>query len=328
MKFVLAPLAEFTDAPFRRLCGDFGAELTYTEMVSAAALFHGHAPTRHMMETMPGEVPVACQLFGANEEEMAFAAREASALKTGDCPRFCEINLNAGCPMPRIMKSGSGAKLVANPDLVYRLLRAIVENTTLPVTLKTRLGPRIGENTIFELADAAERAGAKGLIVHARYTSQMHGGPVNLETLAEVVKRTRLPVTGNGGIKTEADAAAMADTGVTAIMIARTALRDPAFFARLKGTVPSLTPSEMARRHLGYLIEFRKNLAEKFPNDHILSEDAFVALKARTHLFRYYAGVPGAASLRKRFNAVQTFADLDRLVGESANTSATKGNMV
>ena len=321
MKFVLAPLAEFTDGPFRRLCGDFGAELTYTEMVSAAALFHGHAPTRHMMETMPGEVPVACQLFGANEEEMAFAAREASALKTGDCPRFCELNLNAGCPMPRIMKSGSGAKLVTNPDLVYRLLRAIVENTTLPVTLKTRLGPRIGENTIFELADAAERAGAKGLIVHARYTSQMHGGPVNLETLAEVVKRTRLPVTGNGGIKTEADAAAMADTGVTAIMIARTALRDPAFFARLRGTVPgfsgtvpSLTPSEMARRHLGYLIEFRKILAEKFPNDHILGEDTFVALKARTHLFRYFAGVPGAASLRKRFNAVQTLADVKNLL--------------
>ena len=333
MKFVLAPLAEFTDAPFRRLCGEFGAETTYTEMVSAAALFHGHAPTRHLMETMPGEVPVVCQLFGSNEDEIAFAAREASALGTGDCPRFCELNLNAGCPMPRIMKSGSGAKLVTNPDLVYRLLKAIVDNTTLPVTLKTRLGPKIGENTIFELADAAERAGAKGLVVHARYTSQMHGGPVHLETLAEVVQKTRLPVTGNGGIKTEADAEAMSKTGVTAIMVARTALRDPAIFARLRGTVPtfsgtvpsfsrgtvpSLTPVETARRHLRYLIEFRKNLAEKFPNDHILGKDAFIALKARTHLFRYFAGIPGAAALRKRFNAVQTLADVNSLLDGDA----------
>ena len=322
MKFVLAPLAEFTDAPFRRLCGECGAESTYTEMVSAAALFHGHRPTRHLMETMPGEVPVACQLFGANEDEIAFAAREASALKTGDCPRFCELNLNAGCPMPRIMKSGAGAKLVADPERVYRLLKAMVENTGLPVTLKTRLGPRTGENTIFELADAAERAGAKGLIVHARYTSQMHGGPVDLELLSEVVAKTRLPVTGNGSVKTEADAAAMAQTGVSAIMVGRTALRDPAIFARLRGTVPAFAPGETAGRHLAYLIEFRRILAERFPDDHILDEDTFVALKARTHLFRYFGGIPGAAALRKRFNAVRSLAELEELL---AGTCAASG---
>jgi len=317
MKLALAPLAEFTDAPFRRLCGEFGADFTYTEMVSAAALFHGHRPTRHLMETMAGERPVACQLFGAKEEEIAFAAREASALKCGDCPRFFELNLNAGCPMPRIMRSGAGAKLVSNPDLVYRLLKAMVENTSLPVTLKTRLGPKIGENTIFELVDAAERAGAKGLIVHARYTSQMHVGKVNLDTLAEVVRRTRLPVTGNGSVTTAEDVEAMSKAGVAAIMIGRAALKDPAIFAKLRGTVPeiagtvpTLSPSEMAARHLGYLMEFRQMLIEKFPNDHILDEDTFVALKARTHLFRYFSGVPGAAALRKRFNAIRTVAEL------------------
>ena len=262
------------------------------------------------METMAGEAPVACQLFGAKEDELAFAAREASALKCGDCPRFFELNLNAGCPMPRIMRSGAGAKLVANPDLVYRLLKAMVDNTALPVTLKTRLGPRIGEKTIFELADAAERAGAKGLIVHARYTSQMHSGNIDLDTLAEVVSRTRLPVTGNGSVTTAEDVEAMSKTGVAAIMIGRAALKNPAIFASLRGTVPALAPSEMAARHLGYLIEFRKMLVEKYPNDHILDEDTFVALKARTNLFRYFSGVPGAAALRKRFNAIRTVAEL------------------
>ena len=325
MKIVLAPLAEFTDAPFRRLCGESGADCTYTEMVSAAALFHGHRPTRHLMETMPGEVPVACQLFGANEDEIAYSAREATNLRNGDGPRFCELNLNAGCPMPRIMRSGAGAKLVTNPELVYRLLKAMVDNTNLPVTLKTRLGPRHGENVVCELADAAERAGAKGLIVHARYTSQMHGGPLDLEALANLVGRTRLPVIGNGSIKTAADAAEMAATGVSAIMVGRSALRDPAIFARLKGQDPdssatsqALSPYETAMRHLGYIIEFRQMLASKFPEDHILDEDMFVALKARTHLFRYFSGVPGAAALRKRFNAVRTRAELMDVLAATA----------
>ena len=317
MRILLAPLAEFTDAPFRRICTEGGADMSYTEMVSAAALFYGHRPTRHLMETMPGEGPVACQLFGANEDEIAFAAREASALQNGDSPRFCELNLNAGCPMPRIMRSGAGARLVADPERVYRLLKAMADNTSLPITLKTRLGPHVGDNRIFELADAAERAGARGLIVHARYTSQMHGGPVHLEVLAELVGRTRLKVVGNGSIRDETDLAAMAQTGVDAIMVGRAALRDPAVFARLKGGEAPFCAADAAECHLKYIVEFRRALAERFPEDSVLDEDAFVSLKARTHLFRYFAGVPGAAALRKRFNSVRTLAETQALLQES-----------
>lgn len=317
MRILLAPLAEFTDAPFRRICTEGGADMSYTEMVSAAALFYGHRPTRHLMETMPGEGPVACQLFGANEDEIAFAAREASALRNGDCPRFCELNLNAGCPMPRIMRSGAGARLVADPERVYRLLKAMADNTSLPITLKTRLGPHVGDNRIFELADAAERAGARGLIVHARYTSQMHGGPVHLEVLSELVGRTRLKVVGNGSVRDETDLVAMAQTGVDAIMVGRAALRDPAVFARLKGGEAPFCAADAAGRHLKYIVEFRRALAERFPEDSVLDEDAFVSLKARTHLFRYFAGVPGAAALRKRFNSVRTLAETQALLQES-----------
>ena len=203
MKFILAQLADFTDAPFRRMCFEGGADLCYSEMVSAAALAHGNSPTRHLMEVMPGEGPVACQIFGAREEDVAKAAREIDLIRD----RFTELNLNAGCPMQRITRAGAGAKLIEDPEKVYRLLKVMAENTSLPITLKTRLGPRPGEDRIFELADAAEKAGAKGLIVHARYTSQMHGGEVHYGKLAEVVEHTSLPVIGNGSVKTAKDVA-------------------------------------------------------------------------------------------------------------------------
>ena len=317
MKYILAPLAEFTDAPFRLVCREAGADMAYTEMVSAAALFHGHGPTRHLMETMPGEGPVVCQIFGSTEDEIAFAAREASSLRAFDgvSPRFCALDLNAGCPMPRIMRSGAGACLVSDPERVYRLLKAMVANTDLPVTLKTRLGPHNGDSRIFELVDAAERAGAKGVTVHARYTSQMHGGPVHLDVLADVVSRTSLPVVGNGGIKTVEDARAMEQTGVAGIMVARTALKDPSVFARLKGLTECVRPGpEWAIRHLENLLVFRRFLAEKYPKDHIPCEDGYVGIKMHTHLFRYFSGYPGAAALRGRLNSIRTLAEVREIL--------------
>lgn len=313
MKYVLAPLAEYTDAPFRLICREAGADLAYTEMVSAAALFHGHGHTRHLMETMSGEGPVVCQIFGAKEDEVAFATRVASALKSvdGSSSRFCAIDLNAGCPMARITRAGAGACLVGDPERVYRLLRTMCENTDLPVTLKTRLGPHAGDKRIFELVDAAERAGAKGITVHARYTNQMHGGPVHLDVLAEVVSRTHLPVSGNGGIKTVEDARLMAETGVSAIMIARAAMRDPSIFARLKGVEGGERPGpEWAKRHLDHLLAFRRMLAKKFPEDHIPSEDGYIGIKMHTHLFRYFSGLPGAAALRARLSSIRTLAEV------------------
>lgn len=308
MKLFLAPLADFTDAPFRRLCSEGGADLCYTEMVSAAALLYGSSPTRHLMETMPGEGAVACQFFGAEETELAFAAREAEKLKD----RFVEVNLNAGCPMPRIVKSGAGASLVADPARVYRIVKAMVENTSLPVTVKTRLGPHRCDTTIFELLDAVESAGAKGIAVHARYTSQMHGGPLALDVLREVVRRARIPVTGNGSIRTADDLAAMAATGVDAVMIGRAALGNPAVFAELKGQpLPENRDAVSAvMRHIDYLLKFREQLARNYPDDHVPGVDGYISVKMHTHLFRYFSGRPGAAKLRARLNSIRTLAEV------------------
>ena len=314
MKFILAPLADFTDAPFRRMCFEGGADLCYSEMVSAAALAHGNSPTRHLMEVMPGEGPVACQMFGAREEDVAKAAREIDLIRD----RFTELNLNAGCPMQRITRAGAGAKLIEDPEKVYRILKVMAENTSLPITLKTRLGPRPGEDRIFELADAAEKAGAKGLIVHARYTSQMHGGEVHYEKLAEVVEHTSLPVIGNGSVKTAKDVANMAAAGVQGVMIGRASLADPLIFAKLKNPsaeIPSpWGETSPAKMHLKYLLEFRELLVRNFPNDRIPSVDGFASVKMHIHLFRYFNSRPGAAALRAKLNSVRTLAEIETII--------------
>ncbi|MBO5905763.1 MAG: tRNA-dihydrouridine synthase family protein [Kiritimatiellae bacterium] len=310
MKIYLAPLADFTDAPFRRMCYEGGADMVYTEMVSAAALAHGNSPTRHLMETMGGEGCVACQIFGANESDVAIAAREVEKIKE----RFVELNLNAGCPMTRITRSGAGAKLIEEPEKVFRLLKAMRENTSLPITLKTRLGPHPKDVKIFELVSAAEGAGAKGVAVHARFTSQMHGGALNLELLKEVVERSNLPITGNGSIKTLKDIEAMSEAGVKSVMIGRAALADPGIFAALKGGENPWSRFDAVRAHLKYILEFRELLALKYPNDHIRSIDAFASVKMHTHLFRYFNGIPGAAKLRANLNKVRTLAEIETII--------------
>ena len=312
MKLVLAPLADFTNAAFRKLAYELGADLTYTEMVSAAALAHGSSPTRHLFEKLPGEGSVACQIFGHNPDELAYAAREATALK-----RFVAIDLNAGCPMPRIRHEGDGAALVPQPQLVHDLLIAIKRETDLPVTLKTRPGPSPDRVTMFELLDAAETAGCAGLTLHARFTSQMHGGPVHLDLLAELVQRAHIPITGNGGVHNEETLKAMLETGVDAVMLGRAAITNPAHFAALRG-LPAPSPKELYLRHIGYLLDFQKQLARNFPDDHVPQPDGFVSVVLHRHLFHYFRGLPGAAEIRRRLNTIRTL-DETLALAESFN---------
>lgn len=316
VRLVLAPLAGFTDAPFRRLCTEGGADLTYTEMVSAAGLAHGSSPTRHLMETMEGEGSVGCQIFGAKEDDIARATAEVSNFRGRDGRRFAEINLNAGCPMTKVTRCGAGAKLVESPGRIFLLLKAMRENTDLPITLKTRLGPHPQRTTIFEILAAAEAAGASGLTVHARYTSEMHGGATHLDVLAEVVSRAKIPVTGNGSVVDRASAAKMAATGVAGLMIGRAALSAPDFFARLRGR-PGM--GNLVTRHLDYILQFRDELAEKYPNDHVPSTDGFAGVKMRTHLFRYFSGRPGAAALRAKINSVRTLTEIYDIIQTYGN---------
>ena len=320
MRFDLAPLAGFTDAPFRTLACAGGADRAYTEMVSAAGLRYGSSPTEHLLETMEGEGPVVCQLFGATEEDLAAGtAVVEQRLSARAQKRVVALNLNAGCPMTKVTRCGAGAALVKDPAKIGRLVKAMVENTSLSVTVKTRLGPHPQCDTVFEIADAAAAAGAKELVVHARYTSEMHGGPVHLEKLAELVRRSPIPVIGNGSVVDRKSAAAMAATGVQGLMVGRAALANPAVFAHLKGmAAPDFVDSAaVCRRHLELILAFRRQLAANFPDDHIPSEDAFASVKMHVHLFRYFSGRPGAAALRARLNSVRTLAEIREIIASA-----------
>lgn len=316
MKYVLAPLAGFTNAAFRRLCARRGADLTYTEMVSAAGLAHGSSPTRHLMETLDGEGPVACQLFGSVPDELAFAAREVAALG-----RFAALDFNAGCPMPKIVHEGAGAALIRDPQRIHDCLAAITrESGGLPVTLKTRPGPNPDTVLLDELRDAAESAGCAGLTLHGRFTSQLHGGDVHYDLLAELVSKAHIPITGNGGVYNPDTARRMAQTGVSAIMVGRAALANPWLFNDLKSDAPPEVLEAPERRralqnaafveHLAALEELHAQIAAHFPDDPHPPRDVALALAVRTHLFRYFSGRPNVAKFRRQLNDIQTKADI------------------
>lgn len=328
MKLVLAPLAGFTNAAFRKVCSDWGADLTYTEMVSAAGLAHGSSPTRHLMEVLPGEGPVACQIFGSKPEELALAAREATTLN-----RFVAIDLNAGCPMPKIVHEGAGAALVRNPQQIHDCLKAIKTETPLPVTLKTRPGPRPDKVLLWEILDAAESAGCAGLTLHARFTSQMHGGPVHLDLLSELVSRAKIPITGNGSVVDAATLYRMEQTGVSAVMLGRAAVSSPWIFTDLRQVGHTDETANPQRRidlqekslamHLDNLKNLHAQLIERFPNDHVPSLDGFVCIFVHLHLFRYFNGRPGSAALRHQLTRIRTLKAFLQAIKDCQLTSSS-----
>ncbi|MDD3544220.1 MAG: tRNA-dihydrouridine synthase family protein [Kiritimatiellae bacterium] len=321
---ILAPMAGYTDAAMRRACRRHGAALAYTEMASAAGLLHADRKTWQMLETLPDEGPVAAHLYGSEPDQMAEAASRVA--QTG---RFAAIDLNAGCPVRKITACGAGAALIHDPQRIHDILCAMRRVTDLPLTIKTRLGPSPDRVMIFDILDAAESAGADAVALHARFTSQGHGGATNLELLAEVKRRARIPVIGNGGIRDARDARRMLDaTGVDAVMIARGAIGNPWIFADLSAALVrgAATPEDVSgRTPLRGLDEIREALEahmaasrELFDQMNALfgiestaarTEEHLVAA-FRAHLFRYLRGLKGSSYLRGRLHLLHTPADI------------------
>ncbi len=293
----LAPMAEFTSPPMRVLCEERGAARTFTEMVNAEGICRDSPKTLFLLETFPEERDVWAHLYGPDPDRLAEAARRVEALG-----RFRGIDLNAGCPVPRITAQGAGAALLKDLPRLARILEAVVRAVRLPVTLKTRLGPHPGDPVWPEVIRIARGSGVAAVAFHARFTSQGHAGAVHLDLLREAVEAAGdLPVFGNGSVVDRPSAEAMAATGVRALLIARAALDDPAVFAFAKSD-----PCALAERHLALELRYRK-LAERVSR--LTAEEATV-LTFRKHLFRYFKGLPGANALRGRLMTLRTVADL------------------
>ena len=299
----LAPMADFTSPPMRLLCQEAGAQRTYTEMVNAEGICRGAPKTLFLLTTFPEERHVWAHLYGPDPERLAEAAKRVEALG-----RFEGIDLNAGCPVPRITAQGAGSALLHDLPRLGRVLKALVRAVSLPVTLKTRLGPNPHLPTWRQVLRLAEEAGVAAITFHARYTSQGHCGTVHLDTLRELAASTSLPVFGNGSVVDRPSAEAMAATGVRALLIARAALDNPGVFTL--SPPPPANPCALARRHLALELRYR-TLGQALTR---LTPEAATALTFRRHLFRYFKGLPGANTLRANLMHLHTLAEIERAI--------------
>lgn len=292
--FILAPLAGYTDLPFRLLCRRFGAGLCYTEMISCHGLVYAKEKTIQLTRTVPEERPIALQLFGANPEKMGEAAAIVSELN------FDIIDINMGCPAKKVVKKGAGAALMKNQQLAASIIREVCRKSQLPVTVKIRTGWNHDSIVAPEFAKMAEDEGASAVAVHGRTWSQAFGGQVDWQTIARVKQNVSIPVIGNGDITTYDQAVEFLKiTECDAVMIGRAALGNPWIFS------PEGTPVTLAKRMAG--LELHLELIKEYSNpDRILA-------KIKNHAGRYFKGIPGGASVRRQIYDAATFDDIVRL---------------
>ena len=321
----LAPIAGYSDPPMRRISHRNGAALTYTEMVSARGLLDAEGRSWSLLETAAGEGPVVAHLYGTDPG--AFAEAAARVEQTG---RFVAIDLNAGCPARKVLADGAGAELIKDPQRIHDILAAIRGAVSLPVTLKTRLGPSPDRVAIYEVLAAAETAGAAALTLHGRFTSQGHGGTLHIDAIGDVKRRAKIPVIGNGNVYSPYAAWHMLETtGVDALMIARAAIGNPWIFRNIRasfasGVRPEFHPpthnrprmdlgtiAETLEAHLALQLEHRQMLHGKYgipPEAEGVEEG--VANVFRCHLFRYLHTLKGAGHVRRRLCELRTLADV------------------
>ena len=304
--FLLAPLAGITDGPFRRLCSEAGAGLVYSEMVSAKGLWYKDKKTGGLLEILPGEGPVAYQLFGHEPEIMAFAARE---LDKRDNVIF---DINMGCPVPKIVKNDEGSALMKNPDLAHDVVAAAVKNTSKPVTVKIRAGWDADSINAVEVAHAVSAAGASAIAVHGRTREQYYSGKADWSVIAAVKRAVDIPVIGNGDVTDGASALRMMEeTGCDFVMVARGALGNPWIFRELnaawRGEPLPPPPTK----------EDKKQMMLRHFNDVLDLKGEYVAVREmRKHVGWYLKGVPGAAAFRGKINQINSAVELRKAIQE------------
>ena len=298
----LAPMAGITNAAFRVLAAGGGAGLVVTEMVSADSLKYGNKKSFRMLGLRPEEGPVAIQVFGADPSSMALAARDAESAGAAI------VDINAGCPVKKVRRSGAGAELMKAPLLLADIISRMVRSVKIPVTVKFRVGLEAGENLGPLLARAAEQAGAAAITLHGRPASQFHTGPVNLEYMAETAAAVRIPVFGNGGVENAAGASALLEAGCAGVAIGRAAVFNPAVFSEIAaglsgGDVPP--PSGADRMRL--FLRFLELNAELYGEEHGLA-------RARKLVGYWLKGLPGAAGARSAFMRLKTLKEAEELL--------------
>lgn len=302
--YVLGPMAGVTDLPFRLLCRRQGAGLLGMEMVSAKGILYNNKNTESLLAIHPEEPPVSLQLFGSDPKIVSEMAKRIEERP------FSILDINMGCPMPKIVKNGEGSALMNQPKLVYELVKATVDAIEKPVTVKIRKGFDDEHVNAVEIAKIAEEAGAAAIAVHGRTREQYYSGKADWDIIRQVKEAVSVPVIGNGDVTSGERAVAMMDeTGCDGVMIARGAQGNPWIFSELTayekiGEIPP-RPSleeikEMMMEHARLQVEFKGE---------------FQGIRElRKHIAWYTKGLPGSAKLRNEANKVETFEALKAYV--------------
>lgn len=259
----LAPMAGITDIAFRKICKEYGAGLVYTEMISSKAIFYNDEKTKLLMNTEGEKRPIAFQIFGSDEEAMGYAAKEIT--KIADI-----IDINMGCPAPKVVKNGDGSKLLLDIKKAEKVIKSVIENTDKPVTLKIRIGWDKENIVATEFAQMAESAGISAITVHGRTRSEYYSGKANLDIIKKVKESVKIPVIGNGDIVDEESAKNMFEkTGVDGIMIGRGTFGNPWIFEKIQyylktgKKLPEVSIEEKLKimeKHIEYELEAKKEI--------------------------------------------------------------------
>lgn len=309
----LAPMAGFTDGAFRSLCLEQGCGAVVSEMVSAHGMSIGHVRTGHFLDTWGAEHPIGAQIYGSDPARMAAAAAKVAELK-----RYDFVDINAGCPMPKIRNRGDGAGLMKDPAKMAEITRQVKAalGGALPVTVKTRIGWSADTINVLETTAAVEAAGADAVFLHGRVAAVRHSGPADWALIAEVKRARKIPVVGNGGVKTAADVFRMvAETGVDGVMVGRVALGNPWLFRDIRDLAAGRAPQRpaveevraMIREHLRREMEL---MGRRGAKDLKLGAELTACLVLRPHLVRYLRGFRDFGVLARTLEERQDAATL------------------